>query len=534
MQKLGKKSVISIVLASIFTVATILTCCLLFIPTSPVSLNPDTAPDSTITTSGLNYSYDDSKTDTSIAQIVDDSGNVTGEYVFEVTYSTKYIEGVLGGWTSYNTGGIFSFADGYFFNIQLKIGLNYPTTNNIVCNYIYNNEDSLHYNGSWTFSYNTEINAYFVQLESSNNHYRRVRIILPQIHPTTTLTFYANNGTAATEQTVTCGNQIGSAMPANPTRDGYTFMGWFVDGEQIISNTYYMWDSPKIAFAQWERNTVASSNYTLSSSVNNSSYGTIIGASASYPANTMVAVSAVPTADYEFSYWTINNSYISTANPLQFSISANTTIQAVFEPNSLSNFTVNFSGGGGTYTVEQTDNNYALITITPEAGQYIDSISFDNGLSTKIEYYNGTIVNCGSNVLYATYLTNNNDNKNVLKLSLYYILGSGTINVLTTTNAPTLEENTGGGLNIDGIALKSTTGGEARVVGSGEGTTLVAVNYAGYEFLYWEGSSSGQISTSASYTINEDDYAGEVITAVFSPINNSDLNFDTDSNSDDF
>ena len=62
MQKLGKKSVISIVLASIFTAATILTCCLLFIPTSPVSLNPDTAPDSTITTSGLNYSYDDSKT----------------------------------------------------------------------------------------------------------------------------------------------------------------------------------------------------------------------------------------------------------------------------------------------------------------------------------------------------------------------------------------------------------------------------------------------------------------------------------------
>ena len=42
MQKLSKKSVISIVLASIFTVATIITCCLLFIPTRPVSLNPDT------------------------------------------------------------------------------------------------------------------------------------------------------------------------------------------------------------------------------------------------------------------------------------------------------------------------------------------------------------------------------------------------------------------------------------------------------------------------------------------------------------
>ncbi len=534
MQKLGKKSVISIVLVSIFTVATILTCCLLFIPTSPVSLNHDTAPDSTITTSGLNYSYNESETYETSFTYESNSGEIL-DYQISIIYPAKYIESLSGGYSYYYSSS--RNYSGYIFSFYLKFGLNYATSNNINCRYFSSDNSNYQLTGTWTFSYNTNLSTYFHQISSGSYvaaATRYVTIQLPQIHPTTTLTFYANNGTEATEQTVICGNQIGSAMPANPTRDGYTFMGWFVDGEQIISNTYYMWDSPKTAFAQWERNTVASSNYTLSSSVNNSSYGTIIGASTSYPANTMVAVSAVPTADYEFSYWTINNSYISTANPLQFSISANTTIQAVFEPNSLSNFTVNFSGGGGTYTVEQTDNNYALITITPEAGQYIDSISFDNGLSTKIEYYNGTIVNCGSNVLYATYLTNNNDNKNVLKLSLYYILGSGTINVLTTTNAPTLEENTGGGLNIDGIALKSTTGGEARVVGSGEGTTLVAVNYAGYEFLYWEGSSSGQISTSASYTINEDDYMGEVITAVFSPINNSDLNFDTDSNSDDF
>ena len=529
MQKLGKKSVISIVLASIFAAATILTCCLLFIPTSPVSLNPDTAPDSTITTSGLNYSYDESET---VTVILPDSSN-NNQYNFEIVYPTKYIESLIGSYiyNRVNSGNYFYF----IFSLNLKQGLTY--SGSITCKYLGIHSTSSNYNDSTfatrIFSYSSEVGAYIYS--DTPTYFMRNYYQLPQIHPTTTLTFYANNGTEATEQTVICGNQIGSAMPANPTRDGYTFMGWFVDGEQIISNTYYMWDSPKTAFAQWERNTVASSNYTLSSSVNNSSYGTIIGASTLYPANSTVTINAVPSTNYEFDHWLINSSYTSTQNPLQFSMAANTTVQAVFEPvATLSSFSVNFSGGGGTYTVEQTDNNYALITITPEAGQYIDSISFDNGLSTKIEYYNGTIVNCGSNVLYATYLTNNNDNKNVLKLSLYYILGSGTINVLTTTNAPTLEENTGGGVNIDGIALKSTNGGEARVVGSGEGTTLVAVNYAGYEFLYWEGSSSGQISTSASYTINEDDYAGEVITAVFSPINNSDLNFDTDSNSDDF
>ena len=521
MQKISKKSVISIVLASIFTAATILTCCLLFIPSSPVSVLPDN--DSTTVSSGLNYSYGDAKTES-----ITVTGSSGAPYTLNVIYSTKYIDSAMACWYYYSSSRIY-----YGFNINVKQGLTFSTSNSLTCKYTYGTYYSDGFSGytySYAFSYDSDYNMYYNA--SARALYQTATIQLPQISPTTTLYFEENGGSSVSNKTVTCGSRISTL--STPTRSGYTFLGWFVDGNQISADTYYMWDEPKVAFAQWERNTVASSNYTLSSSVNNASYGKIIGAGSSYPENTTVTLSAVPTANYEFSYWTIDSSYISTANPLQFSMVANTTVQAVFEPNSLSSFTVNFSGGGGTYTVKQTDNDYAMITLMPDAGQYIDSISFDNGLSTKIEYYNGAIVNCGSNVLYATYLTNNNDNKNMLTLSLYKILGNCTINVLTTTNAPTLEENTGGGVNIDGIALKSTTGGEARVVGSGEGTTLVAINYSGYAFLYWEGSKSGEISSDMSYTINEEDYTGEIITAVFAPINSSDINFDTDSNSDDF
>lgn len=387
---------------------------------------------------------------------------------------------------------------------------------------------------TYSFTYASDYGYWYAafgdyEYNTSSTYTNIVIVTLSSLTCTTTLSFDSNGGSSVSAKTVTCNSAIGSLT--TPTRSGYTFAGWFVDGQQISSTTYYTFDGPRTAFARWEKNSTSATNYTLSSSVNSTSYGSIIGASSSVPANTYVTLNAVPKTNYQFSYWNINSAYTSTQNPLQFTMTANTTVQAVFEEKNISSFSVSYASGSGTYQIEQKDNDYALITFTPTAGQYIYSVQFDSGLENNIEYYNGSIANCGANVLYATYLANNNDNKNVFKLALHYILGSGTITVQTTNTPLDLKENTGG-TSISGIALKSTDGGEAKVVGDGINVTLVAQAYSGYKFSHWEGSKSGIISNMASYQITQEDYDGEVITAIFSLKEDNGTNSQVDSNTD--
>ena len=446
---------------------------------------------------------------------------------FRFVYSNKYIENVIA--MAYQSD---SNNNNYYYQpivrINFKTGYNRTTTSFV----------AYRHSKTYTFSYDST-NEYWKCSEEysapkqsttvSSAYY--IDFIMPIIPCSTTLSFDSNGGSSVSSKTVTCDTAIGSLT--TPTRSGYTFAGWFVDGLQISSTTYYTYDGPRTAFARWEKNDTGTTSYTLSSSTNNAEYGTIIGASSSVQANSNVLLNAVPKTNYEFSYWTINNAYTSTQNPLEFTMTANTTVQAVFQEKNISSFSISYASGSGTYSVEQTDNDYALITFTPTAGQYIYSVRFDDGTENYIEYYNGSITNCGANVLYATYLANNNDNKNVLKLGLYYILGSGTITVQTQNVPLDLKENLGG-TSINGVAVKSSTGGEARLVGNEEEVVLIAQPYAGYEFLYWEGSRSGQFSDSASQRILQEDFDGEVITAVFGIKSSSQTNGTTDLGSSDF
>ena len=69
---------------------------------------------------------------------------------------------------------------------------------------------------------------------------------------TFTVTFDSNGGSAVASQTVKEGEK--AAKPANPTRDGYTFEGWFAD-EAL--NTAYDFNTPVTSditlYADWDR-----------------------------------------------------------------------------------------------------------------------------------------------------------------------------------------------------------------------------------------------------------------------------------------
>ncbi len=70
-----------------------------------------------------------------------------------------------------------------------------------------------------------------------------------------TITFNANGGTA-TETTSTTGSQgTLSSLPTNPSRDGYTFKGWYTaasGGTQVTTSTVFKADTT--VYAQWQQN----------------------------------------------------------------------------------------------------------------------------------------------------------------------------------------------------------------------------------------------------------------------------------------
>lgn len=68
---------------------------------------------------------------------------------------------------------------------------------------------------------------------------------------TWTLSFDLHGGTGtATAKTVTYGANIGT-LPANPTRQGFVFEGWYVDGAPITTTTKWLWDGDRQAIARW-------------------------------------------------------------------------------------------------------------------------------------------------------------------------------------------------------------------------------------------------------------------------------------------
>jgi uncharacterized repeat protein (TIGR02543 family) len=100
--------------------------------------------------------------------------------------------------------------------------------------------------GRWyTFYY--ESNALALQSEQMLN----LESLLARKY---TVTFNANGGAPATQiQTVNSGTSAGSAMPSNPTRDGYTFGGWYTavngGGTQFTATTAVTGDIT--VYAKW-------------------------------------------------------------------------------------------------------------------------------------------------------------------------------------------------------------------------------------------------------------------------------------------
>lgn len=115
-----------------------------------------------------------------------------------------------------------------------------------------------------------------------------------------TLSFDSDGGSEVESKYVETMAYIGEL--ATPTKTGYTFKGWFVDGEEITSNYVWNFNENKTAIAQWEAN-----EYTL---VLNSNGGTEVeDITVTYGEE----IGTIPTTTrdgYAFLNWTIDGEII--------------------------------------------------------------------------------------------------------------------------------------------------------------------------------------------------------------------------------
>ena len=141
---------------------------------------------------------------------------------------------------------------------------------------------------------------------------------------TYTVTFDSNGGSAVTAQTIEAGQK--ATMPADPTKSGYDFKGWTLNGSAYDFNTAVNGDITLVA--TWEQQQVVPTTYTVSFAANGGT-GTmadVTGISGEYtlPANGFTAPEGK-----QFKTWSVNGSEKAVGDKI--TVTADTTVTAVWE-----------------------------------------------------------------------------------------------------------------------------------------------------------------------------------------------------------
>ncbi|MBQ7977459.1 MAG: hypothetical protein IJ301_02550, partial [Clostridia bacterium] len=196
------------------------------------------------------------------------------------------------------------------------------------------------------------------------------------------------------------------------------------------------------------------------------------------------------------------------------------------------NLVVNVSNAVYDIVYESTQT---IVNVTPNSGYYITQAYVDSNIAEEIIYLDGTMVNTG-NAFTIKYYTSQNSNK--VKFILYDLEGSLTLNITLGNTKPELQMASGGA-KIDGIAVMSTIGGSAEILGDnyedlivGDTITVVArLKLNGYQFDGWY-INDELVSTdwSARLTYDEE-LVGSIVVARFSEISTN-INTETDNNSE--
>ncbi len=165
-----------------------------------------------------------------------------------------------------------------------------------------------------------------------------------------TVTFDSDGGSAVTAQSIEAGQK--ATKPVDPTKDGFDFKGWTLNGSAYDFNTAV--DSNIILVATWEQQQVVPTTYTVSFAANGGT-GTmadVTGISGEYtlPANGFTAPDGK-----QFKAWSVGGAEKAVGDKI--TVTADTTVTAVWEDIPVTTYTITFNANGGSVTPASAQTN---------------------------------------------------------------------------------------------------------------------------------------------------------------------------------
>ena len=150
------------------------------------------------------------------------------------------------------------------------------------------------------------------------------KILLSEANNYYTVTFDSNGGSAVTAQSIEAGQK--ATKPADPTKDGYDFKGWTLNGSAYDFNTAVNGNITLVA--TWEQKQVVPTTYTVSFAANGGT-GTmadVTGISGEYtlPENGFTAPDGK-----QFKAWSVDGNEKAVGDKI--TVTADTTVTAVWE-----------------------------------------------------------------------------------------------------------------------------------------------------------------------------------------------------------
>ena len=132
--------------------------------------------------------------------------------------------------------------------------------------------------------------------DNNNNNNNKPTITTPTVKKYT-VTFNSSGGSAVSSQTVTEGGKV--SKPSNPTRNGYTFVGWTLNGNIYDFNSAV--NNNITLVAKWNEN--VKKKYTITF---NSDGGTIVSSQTVTEGGKVSRPSDPTKSGYNFVGWTLN------------------------------------------------------------------------------------------------------------------------------------------------------------------------------------------------------------------------------------
>ena len=239
-----------------------------------------------------------------------------------------------------------------------------PTTTSSASPYEYSLSVSTYYAGDIK---NLEAGDYRMAVTLNGERYLSEKFTVNYTAPaaTYTVSFDTDGGSAVTAQSIEAGQK--ATKPADPTKDGYDFKGWTLNGSAYDFNTAVNGNITLVA--TWEKKQVAPTTYTVTF---NTDGGSAVAAQ-NIEAGQKATKPADPTKDgFDFKGWTLNGS----AYDFNSAVNSNITLVATWEKKQVAptTYTVSFDANGGTGTmadVTGVTSSYTLpaCTFTAPSGK---------------------------------------------------------------------------------------------------------------------------------------------------------------------